>query len=329
MAGQPEAITLPARQVPVMAEKDVVVVGGGPAGIMAAIAAARNGAATMLVERAGYLGGNLTIHLPLLAFRDAQGLRVIRGLAEEFVGRLIERGAATEEFDCPMTMGFTLVDVEAVKTLAWEMLLEAGVHVQLHSFFTDAIVDEHRIRSIVLASKSGLQAVRAGRFIDCTGDADVSARAGVPFHVGRDRDHRTQPGTLVFRMGNVDTERLRRAMAEESDCYRADEIPPAYYQTHHRYMVVGLRDLVELGRRERGYDFPVERLCLCTLLPEGQVHINMARTWADWTRADIAAGGLAGALRAGLRARPPARRDPRRGHPRIAAHRGPVHPDSR
>ena len=282
-----EAITLPTRQLPVIADKDVLVVGGGPAGIMAALAAARNGADTMLVEKAGYLGGNLTIHLPLLTFSDANGDQVIRGLAAEFVGRLRERRAASEEIDCPLTMGFTLIDVEATKTLAMEMLREAGVQVRLHTLFTDALVEEQTIQALVLDSKSGLQAARARVYVDCSGDGDVAARAGVPFDIGREGDHRTQPGTLVFRMGNVDTDRLRRALIEDPDRYSADEVPAAYYGTHERYyIVVGLRDVVAQGKRERGYDFPVERLCLCTLLGEGEVHINMARTWADWTQAD-------------------------------------------
>jgi len=286
MAVAQETIALPAREVPVIADKDVLVVGGGPAGIMAAIAAARNGANTMLVEKAGYLGGNLTIHLPLLTFHDANGDKVIRGLAEEFVERLRQRGAASEDIDCPLTMSFTLIDIEAAKTLAWEMLHEAGVEVLLHTFFTDVVREDDRIQVALLSSKSGLQAARARVYIDCSGDGDVAARAGVPFHIGRDEDHRTQPGTLVFRMGNVDTERLRRALIEQPDRYRADEVPSSYYENHDRYIVVGLREIVAQGKRERGYEFPVERLCLCTMLGDGEVHINMARTWADWTNVE-------------------------------------------
>jgi hypothetical protein len=279
-------VTLPARQVPLIADTDVLVVGGGPAGIMAAVAAARNGARTMLVERAGYLGGNLTIHLPLLTFHDANGDKVIRGLAEEFVERLRERGSASEDVDCPLTMSFTLIDIEAAKAVAWEMVREAGVDVRLHTFFTDVLRDGDRIEAALLSSKSGLEAARAKVYIDCSGDGDVAARAGVPFQIGRESDHRTQPGTLVFRMGTVDTERLRHAMIEEPERYRADEVPASYYEEHERYLVVGLREVVEQGKRERGYQFPVERLCLATLLGEGEVHINMARTWGNWTNAE-------------------------------------------
>ena len=134
-----KTIKEPARDIPVRAEADVLVVGGGPAGIMAAEAAAGDGLRVMLVESRGFLGGNLTIGLPILGFLGRKGNQIIEGSAQRFIDRLRARGAASEHRPCKNHMSLTIIDEEEVKRTALEIMEEKGVEVLLYTFFADAI----------------------------------------------------------------------------------------------------------------------------------------------------------------------------------------------
>ncbi|MDY2858763.1 MAG: FAD-dependent oxidoreductase, partial [Candidatus Cryptobacteroides sp.] len=122
-----------ARDIPVRDEVDVLVVGAGPAGIMAAQSAALvKGTKVMLLDSRGYLGGNMTIGLPLLGFLGRKGNEIIKGLPLRFVERLRERGQATHHRACPLHVSLTMVDPEGTKRLAWEIMEECGVKVLLY-----------------------------------------------------------------------------------------------------------------------------------------------------------------------------------------------------
>ena len=206
------------KDVPVAAETDVLVVGGGPAGIAAAVASGRTGAKTVLVERFGFLGGNATAGLvgPFMTSYSQDGkIQLIKGVFEELVERAEALGGAIHpreveggsEYAGFITYGHhrvTPFDPEAVKLVAAEMCLEAGVELRLHTFVVDTLVEHGGVAGVLVASKSGLEAIRSKVTVDCSADADVAARAGVPFHQGREEDGLTQPMTLFFRVGNVD-----------------------------------------------------------------------------------------------------------------------------
>ena len=130
-----KTIKEPARDIPVRAEADVLVVGGGPAGIMAAEAAAGDGLRVMLVESRGFLGGNLTIGLPILGFLGRKGNQIIEGSAQRFIDRLRARGAASEHRPCKNHMSLTIIDEEEVKRTALEIMEEKGVEVLLYHLF--------------------------------------------------------------------------------------------------------------------------------------------------------------------------------------------------
>ncbi len=197
-------------------EADVVVVGGGPAGIMAAIAAGRQGARTVLVERYGFLGGMSTAALvyPWMTFHAESGEQVIRGIPQELVDRLIACGGSPGHLRD--TVGFvrtvTPYHPERFKVVAIDMLKEAGVRLFLHSFVDEVDVEGDRIVGVTLTGKSGRIAVRGSMFVDASGDADVAHLSGAPTLVGRDGDRLTQPMTMKFRMRGVDLEEIRRAM---------------------------------------------------------------------------------------------------------------------
>lgn len=191
-------ITEPSREIPVIAEVDVLVLGSGPAGIGAAIEAGRSGMKVMLVEQFGDVGGVSTVGLMSHWTGDARG-----GLYHEVINRSadmredVERGRG----------GRVTINPESLKTLYLEMLEEAGVEVLLYTVAAAPIMAESSVVGVFLEGKSGRTAVCAKVVVDATGDGDMAARAGVPFTKGRESDGKMQPLTLMFKVAGVDLER--------------------------------------------------------------------------------------------------------------------------
>lgn len=202
-------------------ETDIVVVGGGPAGINAAIAAGRSGARTMIIDRYGFLGGMSTIALvyPWMTYHTMDGKQVIAGIAQEIIDRLMALNASPGHVrdTCGFVSTITPYDPEIYKVLVLDMLREAGVKVLLHSFVDDVTVKNDRIESVRLTTKSGKIDVKAKMFIDTSGDADVAYLASAPILKGRDEDQLTQPMTMKFRMRGVDLAKVKQYMIEHPE----------------------------------------------------------------------------------------------------------------
>ena len=182
-----EYVTETARSIPIVGDSDVVVAGAGPAGIAAALAAARCGARTRLIETHGCLGGIWTAGLLSWMFEMDQP-----GIPREITERLERRGARIgSDPNC-----YTY-DIEQMKFLLEEMCAEAGVSFQLHTRVAGVVAAGRRITGIVTESKSGREVWRAPCFIDATGDGDLAARAGCGFHVGREGSGECQPMTYM------------------------------------------------------------------------------------------------------------------------------------
>lgn len=265
----------PGKTIPVRSSVDILVVGGGPAGIIAAMAAAEDGLAVALIENRSFLGGNMTIGLPILGFLGQKKNQIIKGLPQKFIDRLAERDAASEHRPCPLHMSITLVEPEAVKAVAFDMLREKGVELYLYTSFADVIMEKNQLKGVIIESKSGREAILAKTVIDCTGDADVAYRAGVPCEQGNEQGG-VQPPTLMFSMANVDTEKLRMSIAQEPRTYLTDFIPNDYFGQNRQFIVVGLRSLIQKAR-EDGYRLPTDRTIVITGLKQGEAWINMTR----------------------------------------------------
>jgi hypothetical protein len=187
---------------------DVVVVGGGNAGAIAAIASARMGANTLLVEQYGSLGGALNLGMSIKGTNDGEGGKVLGGIGEELLRQAREMSGATEAAFDPRHGAILGQDPEVLKMLLLSMASKAMVQFLLHSYLVDAAVDGDRIESIIVANKGGLETVGGKIFVDCSGDADLAALAGAPTVLGREHDGLMQPASLIFRVGNVDLEKL-------------------------------------------------------------------------------------------------------------------------
>lgn len=187
---------------------DVIVAGGGPGGIAAAVASARMGARTLLIERYGFLGGAGTAMMvnPWMSYwaEGREGDQIIFGVLQE----LIDRMTALGMYGHPRQR--TAFDPEALKIVAEQLCQEAGVHLLYHTFLADAVMDDTgtRIEKLIVANKGGLIELQAAVYVDTTGDADLAALSGAAVEKGRSVDQLTQPMTLNFRMGNVDVDRL-------------------------------------------------------------------------------------------------------------------------
>ena len=277
-APEREQIELPPRKADIAASADVLVVGGGPAGLGAAIGAAQTGARVILAERYGFLGGNATAALvmPLMSFHTQMhvperrgattllptdhgpGEPVVAGVLAKLLERLVRSGGAIPP---SLATGYVVpFDPEWFKLVALDLLDEAGVQFLFHAFASGVLGDSD-VQGVVFETKSGPLAIRAKVTVDCTGDADVAVHAGAPSEIGR-ADGLVQPMTLMFRIAE-----FQRAAFE------------AYVKEHPKQWrgVHGLWDLVRKASEAGDLQLPREDILFFATPYEGEVSVNSTR----------------------------------------------------
>ena len=278
-----------------MPDFDVLIVGGGNAGCAAAIAAARHGARTLLVERYGFLGGTATAAMvgPWMTFHSGSE-RIVGGIAEEIVERLMRKGGSPghlrDSSDYVATI--TPFDPEIHKALLLEMMREAGVTLLLHAYFLEARVDGETVAGATFATVGGARRRDATVVIDATADALVAASAGVPTQQGDERGQ-VQPATLMFRLSHVDLGKLAQYVRDHPGELRSSlsvaERTPAALTA-----VAGLYSLWEHARDDGMVDVPRELVSFFVSPYPDEVTVNMTRVVNvdpldpdDLTRAEV------------------------------------------
>lgn len=203
---------------------DVIVVGGGPSGSHAAIASARVGARTLLIEKHGFLGGSLTAMGvgPMMSFHDPNGQQVVRGHADEMVERLVALDASPGHIEDTTTYCATVTpfDSEALKIVLEDMIAEAGGDILYHTQLAEVHTEDGLITGITVCNKAGLTRLEAKVYVDASGDGDLAAQANTPFQKGRDQDGATQPMTMNLKVANVDTQAVRDYVNENPGNFR-------------------------------------------------------------------------------------------------------------
>lgn len=220
-------------------QADVIVVGAGPAGMCAAIAAAREGVSVILVEQGGFCGGMATRGLvgSFMTCYDSKGENmIIRGLFQEIVNRMVDKGFAIHPslvhagtaFTSWIVVGHehvTPFEPEGLKLVMDEMLTEAGVKILYHTDFLRPLMEHHTITGILVSSKRGPEVIKGKVVIDCTGDGDVAARCNVPYEYGNEACNLVQPATMFFQISNVDSQAAEADIqANINNFYRKDGV---------------------------------------------------------------------------------------------------------
>lgn len=273
--------------VQVHSESDVVVAGGGPSGLIAALSAARAGAKTILVEQYGFLGGMATAASvgPFSPFHydDEQ---ITMGIPQELVQRLAAAGGSTGHLKCVPEYGsgsyMAYFDREVYKMVAFQMMEEAGVRLLLHSFVGGAVTEGNRVTGIVVCNKSGFQKVLGKIVVDATGDGDVAARAGAEFKWGRESDSLGQPMTMFFEMANVDVDAILDYMEKNPDDFEwtsnLHSRTPLPKELNQRYFVAqGLMSFVKKAKAAGDYYVGRDTVLLQSTMREGTIVFNSTR----------------------------------------------------
>lgn len=262
----------------------VIVVGGGVSGCIAALAAARQGASTLLIEEHGFLGGSLTSMGvgPMMSFHNGVGEPMVKGLPQELIDRLQARGASPGHIPDTTTYCSTVTpfDSEALKLELERMLEEAGACVLFHTQLAATHVESKQVRKITVCNKSGLTAYSADIVVDATGDGDLSAQAGATFSMGRESDHATQPMTMNLKVGNVDIEAVRayvKAHPEDFLWKHGAELGLERLEKSPRVSLAGFTKDWALATERGEVDVPRDQVLFFETATPGVVIVNTSR----------------------------------------------------
>ncbi|WP_320127620.1 FAD-dependent oxidoreductase [uncultured Sphaerochaeta sp.] len=267
---------------------DVIVIGGGPAGIMSAMASGKLKASTLLVEANGFLGGAATAGVlgPIspFHFHDEQ---VINGIPQDFMDRMVEENGSTghmktiDPFGSGDSLGF--YDREKYKYVAAKMLEELHVDILYHAFLKEVICKDSKVTGVVVMGKDGaLTRINASIVVDATGDGDVSVRAGENYVLGDANTHKMSPSSAMFEMANVDTKRLLKYIQENIDDFEfyTDVVPLRKFSSRfnqHYFVAQGFKKLVSQAIEMGDLSFGRDSVLVLNGIHPNTIHFNSTR----------------------------------------------------
>lgn len=261
---------------------DIAVIGGGPGGFPAAIAAARRGKKVILVERNGFLGGAAASGLGILGYLDRQGNTSLGGIAQELIDRLTEVGGAKGHFPCPVHNSITPVSPDYVKIIALQLCLEAGVEVLFNQELFDVRVENNRVTEVKTYGKCTETTIKADVFIDATGDGDLAYLAGASFHLGQDNTGVMQPSTLMFTLTGYNLEKFWDFAEENPSEYGIkEEYAKGYdidfFRSTPGHCFIGLTETIKKAKAQGDFDVPRNQFIYISTPIEGHLAINTSR----------------------------------------------------
>jgi len=278
-------------------DTDVIVVGGGTAGLVAGLAAAQNGVDAIIIEKHGFLGGMAASGLAWAAFLDENGNQVVKGIPQQIIDRLMQLGGSPGHLVHYLVLSRTPVNKELVKIVASRMAQEVGLHLLLHSLVVETKTSQNgRIEEVIVHNSSGKQSIRGKIFIDATGDAEVAAAAGVPY----EKSKSLMPPSLLFELGNVNVDKLLDYLENHPEELEAET---ETYKTYtHGYKVVdyvkrsyrkfgcftvsAFRNLIKRVERETKYVHPKGYLVLEKIPISDHILDVSTRVFVDATDAE-------------------------------------------
>ncbi len=266
---------------------DVIVAGGGPAGIIAALTSARIGAKTLVIEKNGFLGGAATSAVlgPIspFHFKDEQ---VIKGIPQYFVDELVKIQGSTGHMKTlnPYGSGDSLCfyDREKYKYIAAELLLKEGVTILYHTFLSGVEKENNRITGVKTVSKSGEIVIKGKVFVDATGDGDLAKLAGADFYLGDEKTGKMQPASSMFEMSNVDVPALYDYIVKNPEDFEwaTDIVPLRDFSDRLKqdyFVAQGFKSLVAKGVKDGALNFGRDTVLLLNGIYPGTIHFNSTR----------------------------------------------------
>jgi len=287
-----------------LGQYDVIVIGGGTAGVPAAIASARGGAKTLLVERTGALGGLMASGMPALGILDRQQNKVVGGIIEEIVDELTEEKLAFGNLRCPLHNSITTVSPWWYRIACTRKCVDAGVEILYSAALLDVRVECSKVCGVSLVSGSYLYIADCQVLIDATGDATAAYLAGADFEIGQpeeleeiiavhakqetryDIGHskcgKVQPVSMTFCLGGVDTEKFLQYIEKHPETYESPKGYGMHYDKEYLFhssaiYFTGFGEFIEQARKNGDFDIPRDRVIFATQPNKGEYLINASR----------------------------------------------------